>query len=56
MECLNCEKEIPISVSFSCDENVDFIRCPHCNAKNIVKFLPVNSGPDEFYLDHFELD
>lgn len=56
MECLNCEKDIPTSVSFDRDENNDFLRCPHCKAKNIVKFLPTNSGPEKFILDRYEKD
>ena len=59
MECLSCKKYVAESISAATiekDGNVEFIRCQYCGAKNILTFLPVNSGPDKFYFERFVID
>ena len=59
MECLNCNKNVAELISSAVIEkvnNIEFIRCQHCGAKNILNFLPVNNAPDKFYFESFEID
>ena len=71
MKCINCKSVMELGLqhedgSYSIEpgssqqiehEGGDvFIRCPHCNEKNILIATPSDHGPEKLYFRHHKLD
>ena len=72
MKCLNCGKRVMelglqledgsycikpgTSKPIEHEDDDEFIRCPHCNAKNILGVIPSDKGPEKIYFYHYKID